>query len=518
MTRATGTARPLPADAADPRVSRIACRASSCEARCTGRRTSTRARRRSRSGSRRVLADGDRVACTYRGHGHLLAMGTEPEALLAELLGRETGVNGGRAGSMNVVDPDHGVLGCYGIVGGSIATATGRRALAARLGRGRGRLLRRRHREPGLLLRVPELREGDVAAGRLRLREQRLRRVHAVRGGDAGRDRRTCGGVRVPTTRGRRDGRRRGARRGRRGRRRGCGRAAARSSSRHGPTASSATRAATRAPTGPRASSSAGASATRSRSRGDARWPSTAIAAAVEGRGRRHCRARPDRGGGARGAVPERALDLRVLRAPAFDGAVSIVDIGMPRLSDSMEEATVLAWLKRPGDEAVRRGEPLVEIETDKATAVYEAEADGVLDEIVADEGEHGRLGAPIARLRVAASAEPHAAPVPARPVRAAAAGRILPPASAGRSRATPVARRLAGELGIAARPGQRDRAGRPDRAGGSRDGRDRHPAERGGAGRPWRGRRTPPDGDAADDRLAHVRVPLDDPGLHARG
>ena len=72
-----------------------------------------------------VLRDGDRVACTYRGHGHLLAMGTEPEALLAELLGRATGVNGGRSGSMNVVDPDHGVLGCYGIVGGSIAAAVG---------------------------------------------------------------------------------------------------------------------------------------------------------------------------------------------------------------------------------------------------------------------------------------------------------------------------------------------------------------------------------------------------------
>ena len=72
-----------------------------------------------------VLRDGDRVACTYRGHGHLLAMGTDPEALLAELVGRETGINGGRAGSMNVVDPEHGVLGCYGIVGGSIAAATG---------------------------------------------------------------------------------------------------------------------------------------------------------------------------------------------------------------------------------------------------------------------------------------------------------------------------------------------------------------------------------------------------------
>ena len=71
------------------------------------------------------LGPDGRVACTYRGHGHLLAMGTDPEGLLAELLGRETGVNGGRAGSMNVVDPEHGVLGCYGIVGGSIAAATG---------------------------------------------------------------------------------------------------------------------------------------------------------------------------------------------------------------------------------------------------------------------------------------------------------------------------------------------------------------------------------------------------------
>jgi TPP-dependent pyruvate/acetoin dehydrogenase alpha subunit len=78
-----------------------------------------------------VLGEGDRVACTYRGHGHSLALGTDTEALLAELLGRATGVNGGRAGSMNVVDPDHGLIGCYGIVGGSIAAATGA-ALALR--------------------------------------------------------------------------------------------------------------------------------------------------------------------------------------------------------------------------------------------------------------------------------------------------------------------------------------------------------------------------------------------------
>jgi TPP-dependent pyruvate/acetoin dehydrogenase alpha subunit len=72
-----------------------------------------------------ALSPDDRVACTYRGHGHMLARGTPPEALLGELLGRTTGVNGGRAGSMNMVDLDHGVIGCFGIVGGSIAAATG---------------------------------------------------------------------------------------------------------------------------------------------------------------------------------------------------------------------------------------------------------------------------------------------------------------------------------------------------------------------------------------------------------
>ena len=72
-----------------------------------------------------ALDPDDRVACTYRGHGHLLARGLEPEALVAELVGRSTGVNGGRSGSMNMVDLEHNVIGCFGIVGGSIAAATG---------------------------------------------------------------------------------------------------------------------------------------------------------------------------------------------------------------------------------------------------------------------------------------------------------------------------------------------------------------------------------------------------------
>ena len=67
----------------------------------------------------------DRVAGTYRGHGHALALGVEPQGLLDELLGRASGVCGGRAGSMNVIDLEHRLIGCFGIVGGSIAAATG---------------------------------------------------------------------------------------------------------------------------------------------------------------------------------------------------------------------------------------------------------------------------------------------------------------------------------------------------------------------------------------------------------
>jgi TPP-dependent pyruvate/acetoin dehydrogenase alpha subunit len=82
-----------------------------------------------------ALQPDDYAAGTYRGHGHALAKGTDPEALAAEMLGRATGVCGGRAGSMNVVDLEHGLVGCFGIVGGSIAAATGAAVSAARQGR-----------------------------------------------------------------------------------------------------------------------------------------------------------------------------------------------------------------------------------------------------------------------------------------------------------------------------------------------------------------------------------------------
>ena len=72
-----------------------------------------------------LLEARDRVAATYRGHGHALALGVDPQALLDEMLGRATGINGGRAGSMNVTSPADRLIGSFGIVGGSIAAATG---------------------------------------------------------------------------------------------------------------------------------------------------------------------------------------------------------------------------------------------------------------------------------------------------------------------------------------------------------------------------------------------------------
>jgi pyruvate dehydrogenase E2 component (dihydrolipoamide acetyltransferase) len=74
-----------------------------------------------------------------------------------------------------------------------------------------------------------------------------------------------------------------------------------------------------------------------------------------------------------------------------------MADVAMPRLSDSMEEGTILKWLKSDGDE-VKRGEELVEIETDKANMTYEADSDGVLN-IVAKEGDTLPVGETIARL-----------------------------------------------------------------------------------------------------------------------
>ena len=81
-----------------------------------------------------------------------------------------------------------------------------------------------------------------------------------------------------------------------------------------------------------------------------------------------------------------------------------MADVAMPRLSDSMEEGTILKWLKSEGDE-VKRGDELVEIETDKANMTYEADQDGTL-QIVAQEGDTLPVGETIARIGEGAAGE----------------------------------------------------------------------------------------------------------------
>jgi len=142
----------------------------------------------------------------------------------------------------------------------------------------------------------------------------------------------------------------------------------------------------------------------------------------------------------------------------------------MPRLSDTMEEGTILRWIAREG-ERISRGQELVEIETDKATMVYESDQEGVL-QMLAQEGETLAVGAPIARVGDGgapsvqhetarsddgpASGGPASVTVDGAQPAAAAAAAGATPADAEhdvqtgeRVRASPLARRLARERGV---------------------------------------------------------------------
>jgi pyruvate dehydrogenase E2 component (dihydrolipoamide acetyltransferase) len=99
-------------------------------------------------------------------------------------------------------------------------------------------------------------------------------------------------------------------------------------------------------------------------------------------------------------------------------------EVVMPRLSDSMEEGTILTWLKQVGEE-IAIGDELVEIETDKANMAYEADVAGTLTEILAQEGETLPIGSPIALIGDSSNGEGPSA----RPAGPAAAGDPPPPA-----------------------------------------------------------------------------------------
>src|SRR5205807_7858423 len=86
-----------------------------------------------------ALRPDDLITSTHRGHGHVLAKGADPARMLAELAGRETGLNRGRGGSMHAADVSAGVGGANAIGGASAAVAAGAAWSAPRAGPARGR-------------------------------------------------------------------------------------------------------------------------------------------------------------------------------------------------------------------------------------------------------------------------------------------------------------------------------------------------------------------------------------------
>jgi pyruvate dehydrogenase E2 component (dihydrolipoamide acetyltransferase) len=160
-----------------------------------------------------------------------------------------------------------------------------------------------------------------------------------------------------------------------------------------------------------------------------------------------------------------------------------MADVNMPKLSDTMEEGTIVQWKKKSGEQ-VKKGDVLAEVESDKATFDLEAEDEGVLN-ILVEQGIPAKIGAPIARIGDAAEAAvPQAAPAPAaaeaatpvapaaeevpsaEPPPSQAAPAELSPAppaqaspavaaapagngSAVEVKASPLARRLAAEMGV---------------------------------------------------------------------
>lgn len=139
------------------------------------------------------------------------------------------------------------------------------------------------------------------------------------------------------------------------------------------------------------------------------------------------------------------------------------VNIEMPKLSDTMTEGTLIKWHKQVGD-SVEIGDILAEIETDKATMEMEAFDEGTITEIRVQEGEKAEIGgvlaildgdgagasAPPAAASTSAPAEAAAAPPAAESAPPAAAPVSAPPvAGDSRVKSSPLARKVAGELGV---------------------------------------------------------------------
>jgi pyruvate dehydrogenase E2 component (dihydrolipoamide acetyltransferase) len=107
-----------------------------------------------------------------------------------------------------------------------------------------------------------------------------------------------------------------------------------------------------------------------------------------------------------------------------------VSDVLMPRLSDTMKEGTIVRWLKHPGD-SVKKGDVLVEIETDKATMDLEAYDEGILKAILVGQGETVPIGRPIAVIGIGNENASPATTAPSSSVEAAALSPTVPPATA---------------------------------------------------------------------------------------
>lgn len=116
-------------------------------------------------------------------------------------------------------------------------------------------------------------------------------------------------------------------------------------------------------------------------------------------------------------------------------------DVVLPNMGFGMEEGRLIAWLKQPGD-AVRKGDALAEIESDKANVELEATVDGVLDAVLVPADQVVAVGTVLARIRPAGAAASVLSSSPAEPVSAETAGERG-------QRVSPVAQRLAREHGV---------------------------------------------------------------------
>jgi pyruvate dehydrogenase E1 component alpha subunit len=83
-----------------------------------------------------LLRPDDRLVTTHRNHGHILARGADPGRAFAEILGRATGLNGGRGGTLHLCDPERGFLATSSVVGGAIGLAIGGAYALKRRGKG----------------------------------------------------------------------------------------------------------------------------------------------------------------------------------------------------------------------------------------------------------------------------------------------------------------------------------------------------------------------------------------------